>query len=150
MFERLYTKHEERKQGLREETKAARVQNVEPRGGGRSEGREGLTREKGEYKAIRYGYCESSSETRNPGALPISSFALLRGLHSATPTAREDTLSRKRSERFPHIYLVRDILRAGAANAEKCKTLQRPARRLNLVVVRLVRSRLQRGESSSI
>ena len=87
VFERLYTKHEERKQGLREETKAARVQTeeVERRGSG-GEGREGLTRGKGEYKAIRYGYCESSSETRNPGAFPISSFALLRGLHSATPT----------------------------------------------------------------
>ena len=31
--------------------------------------------------------------------------------------------------RFPHIYLVRNILRAGAANAEKCKTLRRAGTR---------------------
>lgn len=45
----------------------------------------GVNARKGEYKAIRYGYCESSGETRNSKPLHISYFflgsVLLRGLH---------------------------------------------------------------------
>lgn len=79
--------------------------------------REGLTREKVNTRRFAMDIVKARAklETRSPSTFPISSWAPCCYVGCIYTVGISYS---KRSSRFPHIYLVRNVLRTGAANGE--------------------------------